>query len=316
MNHARIVGAPIVGAPGGVPPLEFGNRAFYGRTTDDGNVVVIDSPSLVAQSAVPIDAPRDVLVHAAYLAAPPTIGLLNRGLRGVIAVDAGIGRNDSGIGGLAVADSVHVPAASVSVFSAEMCVGQSVWADGVISRVNATAAALGVQPGLSTEAAATLMLRAPPGMPRHLANSQGDSDFLLAAGDDGGVYGCWSMGLPRGDRARDVFCVGTPVDTTMTVHMYNHGVLPRGVIGSDGGFGRGQMAIAGLHILQDMGIACAGVSHLSADLGDARSIYHDGIVSVMNARAEEFGVRVGMAAQEAAARMLSSPATQERSLGH
>jgi hypothetical protein len=98
--------------------------------------------------------------------------------------------------------------------------------------------------------------------------------------------------------------------------MYNHGVLPRGVIGSDGGFGRGQMAIAGLHILQDMGIACAGVSHLSADLGDARSIYHDGIVSVMNARAEEFGVRVGMAAQEAAARMLSSPATQERSLGH
>ncbi len=60
--------------------------------------MVIDSPSLVAQSAVPIDAPRDVLVHAAYLAAPPTIGLLNRGLRGVIAVDAGIGRNDFGGG--------------------------------------------------------------------------------------------------------------------------------------------------------------------------------------------------------------------------
>ena len=68
------------------------------------------------------------------------------------------------------------------------------------------------------------------------------------------------------------------------------------------------MAIARLHILQDMGIACAGVSHLSAELGDARRIYHDGIVSVTNARAEGLGVRAGMAAKEAAALMLNSPA--------
>jgi hypothetical protein len=296
----------VLGASGGVPPLEFGNRAFHGRTTDGGNVVVIDSPSLVAQSAVPIDAPRDVLVHAAYLAAPPTIGLLNRGLRGVIAMDAGIGRNDSGVGGLAVADSVHVPAAAVSVYSAEMCVGRSVWEQGVISRVNATAAALGVQPGLSTEEAATLLLRAPHGMPRHLANPEGDSDFPLVVGEDGGIYGCWSMGLPRGDRTRDVFCVGTPVDTTMTVHMYNHRILPRGVIGSDGGFGRGQMAIAGLHILQDMGIACAGVSHLTAELGNARSTYADGVVSVTNGLAEQLGVRCGMMAHDAATLMLGA----------
>jgi len=294
----------ILRAPDGVPPLEFGNRAFHGVTTADGNVVVIDSPSLVAQSAVPIDAPRDVLVHAAYLAAPPTVGLLNRGLRGVIAVDAGIGRNDSGVGGLDLADAVHVPAAAVSVFSAEMCVGRSVWDDGVISRVNATAAALGVQPGLAVQEAALLMLRAPPGMPRHLANPEGDSDFPIVAGDDGGIYGCWSMGLPRGDRAGDVFCVGTPVDTTMTVHMYNHRILPRGVIGSDGGFGRGQMAVAGLHILQDMGIACAAVSHVTAELGNARSIYGDGIISIANAHARAAGVLAGMAAREAAALML------------
>jgi hypothetical protein len=299
----------ILRAPGGVPPLEFGNRAFYGRTTSDGNVVVIDSPSMIGESAVAIDAPRDVLVHAAYLAAPPTVGLLNRGLRGVIAVDAGIGRNDSGVGGLVLADSVHVPAAAVSVFSAEMCMGRSVWDEGVISRVNATAAVLGVQPGLSTQEAAALMLRAPYGMARHIANPEGETDFLLQAGDDGGIYGCWSMGLPRGDRGRDVFCVGTPVDTTMTVHMYNHRVLPRGVIGSDGGFGRAQMAVAGLHILQDMGIACVGVSHLSAELGDARRIYSDGVVSVVNGVAAALGVVPGMSARDTAMLILkTSPA--------
>jgi hypothetical protein len=86
--------------------------------------------------------------------------------------------------------------------------------------------------------------------------------------------------------------------------MYNHGILPRGVIGSDGGFGRNQMAIAGLEILQGMGIPCAAVSFLTADLGDARSIYQDGIISVANALAEACGILPGMPAHEAAALLL------------
>jgi hypothetical protein len=292
----------------GNPPLEFGNRAFYGRTTPHGNVVVIDSPSLIGQSLVPIDAPRDVLVHAAYAAVAPSIGLLNRGFRGFIAVDAGIGRDESGIGGLPLADRYGVPAASISVFSCRMCAGRSAWFDGVISRTNDAARAAGVWPGQSTAEAAAHMLAAPPGTTRDLANPYGDSDFPLLMGANGGIYGCWSMGLPSGDRRLDVFCVGTPVDTTMTVHMYNHGVLPRGVIGSDGGFGRDQMAVAGLAILQDMGIACAAVSHLTAVLGDARSIYADGQISIANTLAEDCGVRPGMPARVAAALMLEAKA--------
>lgn len=289
----------------GIPPLEFGNRAFYGLTTPNGNVVVIDSPSLISESLVPIDPPRDVLVHAAYAAAPPSIGLLNRGFRGFIAVDAGIGRNEAAIGGLPLADQHHVPAAAVSVYSCDMCAGRSVWLDGVISRANEAAHRVGVQPGMTTAVAAARMLNAPPGSARSLTNPQGDSDFLLLAGGDGSIYGCWSMGLPKGDRTRDVFCVGTPVDTTMTVHMYNHGILPRGVIGSDGGFGRNQMAIAGLGILQRMGIPCAAVSFLSADLGDARSIYQDGLISITNALAEARGIRRGMPAHTAATLLLA-----------
>jgi hypothetical protein len=294
----------LVSATGRIPPLEFGNRAFYGRKTANGNVVVIDSPSLVSASLVPIDATKDVLVHAAYAAAAPSIGLLNRGFRGFLAVDAGIGRHEAGIGGLPLADQYHVPAAAVSVYSCDMCAGRSVWSDGVISRANQAAQRAGVQPGQSTVTAAARMLGASEGTTRSLVNPQGDTDFLLRAGSDGGIYGCWSMGLPKGDRRHDVFCVGTPVDTTMTVHMYNHGILPRGVIGSDGGFGRDQMAIAGLRILLGMGIPCAAVSHLSADLGDAKSIYEDGSISVANALAEARGVRPGMAARVAAALLL------------
>jgi hypothetical protein len=291
-----------------VPPLEFGNRAFYGRQSADGHVVVIDSPREIDRSDVPIDPPRDVVVHAAYMAAPVATQLLRRGFRGFIGVDAGIGRNAAGIGGLALADPHGVPAAAVSVYSCDMCVGASVWADGVISSANAGAAALGVRPGQGTGEAAVLMLRAAPGQKRELHSALPDHDFVLDSvldpGPDGRVFGCWSMSLVRGERAGEVFCVGTPVDTTMTIYVYRHGIRPAGIIGSDGGFGRHGMAVAGLPILQSMGIACAAVSHLSADLGDPRSIYRDGCITLVNDQARTAGVAVGMSAVEAASRLL------------
>jgi hypothetical protein len=244
------------------------------------------------------------VVHAAYMAAPVGVQLLRRGWRGFIGVDAAIGRNAAGIGGLPLADAHGVPAAAVSVYSCDMCVGASVWADGVISSANASAAALGVQPGQGTAEAAALMLRAGPGRVREVHGDLPDADFPLVSGEDPRVFGCWSMSLVHGERGREVFCVGTPVDTTMTIYVYRHGIRPAGIIGSDGGFGRHRMAVAGLPILQAIGIACAAVSHLSADLGDPRSIYRDGRISLVNALARGAGVAPDMSAVEAVERLL------------
>ncbi len=295
---------PVRGALGATPPLEFGNRAFVGLATQAGRAIVIDSPREFDASLVPIAPARDVLVHGAYMAEAVAVSLLRRGLRGIIGVDAGIGRNDAGVAGLAVADGLGVPAASVSVYSCEMCDGRSVWTEGVISRVNAAAAALGAEPGQGVPAAAERMLAGPEGRVREVPSRLPEAPQRLAAGDGGDVWGCWSMSLIRAPHPRDVFCVGTPVDTTMTVYMYRHGVRPAGVIGSDGGFGRAQMAIAGLGILERMGIACAAVSHLSADLGDGASIYRDGRITKANRQAAAAGVVAGMRATEAAALLL------------
>ncbi len=287
-----------------VPPLEFGNRAFYGLQSADGRVVVIDSPRELDRSDVPIAPPRDVVVHGAYMASAVVTQLLRRGFRGMIGVDAGIGRNAAGIGGLPLADAHGVPAAAVSVYSCDMCVGASVWADGVISSANPSAMALGVQSGQTTRQAAALMLAAPLGVPREVQGTLPDHEFPLKPGADGGVLGCWSMSLVHGEHARDVFCVGTPVDTTMTIYVYRHAIRPAGIIGSDGGFGRHGMAVAGLPILEAMGIACAAVSHLSADLGDPHSIYRDGRISLVNRQARNAGVALAMPAAEAADRLL------------
>jgi hypothetical protein len=91
-----------------VPPLEFGNRAFRGHTGADGSVIVIDSPREIDRSDVPIDPAHDIVVHGAYLAVAVGTQLLRRGFRGFLGVGAGIGRNESGIGALALADPVTV----------------------------------------------------------------------------------------------------------------------------------------------------------------------------------------------------------------
>jgi hypothetical protein len=117
------------------------------------------------------------------------------------------------------------------------------------------------------------------------------------------------MSLPRGERRRDVFRVGTPVDTTRTIHTYNQAVLPLGAIESDGGFGRDQMAIAGPRIFQHMRIPCLAVSRYSARLGDARGSYEDGEISMANALAEERGIRPGMPASAAAIILLKKDPT-------
>ena len=57
-------------------------------------------------------------------------------------------------------------------------------------------------------------------------------------------------------------------------------------------------------LLEAMGIACAAVSHLSADLGDPRSIYRDGRISLVNRQARDAGVALAMTAVEAADRLL------------
>ena len=280
--------------------LAFGNRAFYGMQTDRGNVVVIDSPREVAASLVPVEPARDVVVHGAYMAEPVAATLLRSGFRATIGVDAGGGRNGAGYGGLPVADRYGVPAAVASVFSCEMCVGASVWRDGVISHANAAAAACGVEPGHRVADAAERMLRSELGQVRDVRSGQPDDEFILKQGEAGSIFGCWSMGIPKGNRRADVFCVGTPLDTMMAVYVHRHHLNPRGVIGSDGGFGRNQMAVAGLHILQSIGVPAAAVGHLSADLGNAQSIYRDGVVTLANARAESAGVHAGQRALDAA----------------
>lgn len=66
---------------------------------------------------------------------------------GITLFDAGIGKDDAGIGRLATMNDRGIPAAAVDVDSAHIGDAVSAWEDGVLSHVNDRAASIGVEPG-------------------------------------------------------------------------------------------------------------------------------------------------------------------------
>jgi hypothetical protein len=62
---------------------------------------------------------------------------------------------------------------------------------------------------------------------------------------------------------------------------------------NDAGVGKDSAGIAALALLQADGIAAATVAHTSARIGEAADSWEHGVVSHMNAAAEQSGLRIG-----------------------
>lgn len=74
---------------------------------------------------------------------------------------------------------------------------------------------------------------------------------------------------------------------------------PRGVIGHDGSIGKDGAGIQGLFYLEALGMPAAVAEGQSAELGNGRDLYENGVVSRFNVLAEQCGVRRGMRIREA-----------------
>jgi hypothetical protein len=102
--------------------------------------------------------PNDVFAlgtHSARVAAEHAF-LWN--VKGWISNDAGIGKNNSGIGGLPLCAEKGMPAAAVSAMSARIGDGLSTYNNGIISAVNEIAARHGVTVGMTAREALERMI--------------------------------------------------------------------------------------------------------------------------------------------------------------
>src|SRR5712692_8718726 len=259
----------------------------------DGRVVVLDSLTHVDARVTP----RDVVVAGSFAGAPAFGWALERGVRGLVAHEAGVGRDGAGISGLLLADRLGIPAAAVAAQSARLGDGKNVHDDGVVTYLNQAARALGGNAGDAAWRAARAMLKAPPGVastqtlvdrqPRVVIESPTGRVVLLA-----------SMGFATLEHRHDVLCAGSHAGRVNVQHLLH--VRPRGAVFNDGGLARDRSGVGGLPVLDTVGVAAAAVSSVSARIGDPASTWEDGVISFVNATARRLGVGPGQRASAAA----------------
>ena len=131
-------------------------RAMLGVNRHGLRIVCVDSVSLVT----PDDIGQIVLSgsHGGIVS-----GQRSLAIRVAVAAafynDAGIGKDQAGVRRLAVLHEQRIAGATVTVASARIGDGRSTYESGTLSRVNATAAALGMAPGTPAREAVELVIR-------------------------------------------------------------------------------------------------------------------------------------------------------------
>jgi hypothetical protein len=225
-------------------------------------------------------------IYAGYAAA-------KGGMRAVILNDAGVGRDQAGIGALAWLQSIGTAAATVSHETAALGDGAAMMATGMISYANPAAQALGISIGMACAEAAECLRAASlsVGPVPEIAEScrllqKGppqvwalDSNAMVDARHIGAIVITGSHGSYLGTDPR------TALKADAYAALYNDACLdPRFA------------AITRLPALDDRGIAAATVSAATARIGDALSTYADGVLSHVNRTALGLGAVPGMAA--------------------
>jgi hypothetical protein len=263
-----------------------------------GRIVAFDSSSYLEAHPT---GPTDVIVAGSYCGTRILAPMFTRGVRAVIATDAGIGKDDAGISGLKHGEQIGVPVATIAAMSAETSNGRSTLL-GEISRANAPARALGVVPGMVAYEAAARLALAPPGKPIPTPLGAEDAPVVVEETPKGRIWATPGTTAIKDRIPNDVICSGAN-----SSRVFSDGVLriaAKGAIGNDAGIAKNNTAVEGVKLLGERGIPAAAVATMSARLGEGLSTWTDGIISVVNPVAAARGVKVGMSAKEAARLML------------
>ena len=212
--------------------------------------------------------------------------------RAVIHNDAGVGKDEAGIAVIAMAEALGVAAATASHASCRIGDAADMMARGVVSHANPLARALGVVPGMACREAGLRLVAARPsdrdpepcGETRRVLDQAGwrrrivliNSASLISPDDRGQIVVTASHGALVGGNAQ----MALQVDAFAAVF-------------SDAGVGIDNAGISRLPALDGRGIAGLAVSAASARIGDAASVYEDGIISHVNDTARALGARAG-----------------------
>jgi hypothetical protein len=271
---------------------------FFIDDAGEKRIVVLDSATHSHRHASSVEfiPNMDVVVNASYTGVYCAHLLDEVHPVGVIGLDCGIGKDGAGIGGLWYFEAKELPAAAADISNLEHGNGRDLYDNGVLSRVNGYAAALGIHPGMTVAEAARRMAT-PTVKPVILDFHNREIVYRGRNGHDVVCTNSIADAVPE-DAGVNVLC--TAGHTGRSVVDYIVGGRPYGFICSDGAMGRDRSGVSALEPANDAGIPGASVSADSARMGDGHSTYFDGVISAANALAQAAGVVVGQRASEAA----------------
>jgi hypothetical protein len=142
------------------PEISGGKRYTIKDNPGEPKVLCLDAaPLLVAEDAGQIVVTGS---HAAMFRGQPD-GVVGPDVKAIFFSDAGVGLDGAGIARLADLDKRSIPAGTASAASAPIGDARAIYADGILSHVNAAAARLGAAPGMPIKAFVEHLLAAARG---------------------------------------------------------------------------------------------------------------------------------------------------------
>jgi len=251
----------------------------------------------------PRDAGRVVVCgsHGGYSAAVLT---LQRRAKGVIFNDAGGGKENAGVAGLAILNDHGVMAAAVDTFTARIGIAEET-NKGIVSFANTLAQRAGVRIGSVAESAARLMTKA--SVPLENA-SDVDLEFeeteTIVHTHPGGrrIVAMDSNSMVTRNNRMDIIMTGSHGGRVGSQPAVKYPVAA--AFYNDAGVGIAGAGISRLAWLQENGIIGAAVDANTARIGVGLETYRFGVISHVNDLADSIGIRPGIKAAEAAQTIL------------
>jgi hypothetical protein len=223
-------------------------------------------------------------------------------VRAAIFNDAGGGFDDAGFAGLAWLDAIGFAAATVAHTSARIADAADTFACGVVSHANALAQRCGVRVGMTCTEAATALRSAPVAHARPPPLADARVVLRASEGATPEIRGLDSIGMLAPDDGGCLLVIGS--------HGGLHGGRPEsalpvaaaGAVFHDAGRGKDGASLSRLPVLEARGMPAATVDYRTARIGDARSLWATGRLSVVNSVAAARGWQVGDAVSVALVR--------------
>lgn len=221
--------------------------------------------------------------------------------------NAGVGKEDAGIKGLAHYEAENVVACAVDHYSAEIGIARDTYESGIISHISTQADSIGIQVGDSVKDAIKKLINHP------FVTEQVENPGASSQEEEGNEK-CWKKQIRT-----QVDGVGITVTNSITflnernagdiVVCGSHGGLSAGgyakkygvssVFFNDAGIGKNDAGAKCLEPLNEAGILACTVDCMSAQIFNGQDTLDNGIISVCNQLAKDRNIQEKMMLNEA-----------------